>query len=202
MRPTTLLLNTFLCTCDRALKKGRKVKRKKGDKIIKLQKNRSWLALAFFLFALTPFLPAQKVMLFEKLTASKSERVYEGEWLKFRMKGDKFYQEGPIREMRPDIQALVINDRYVMLDQIDVIHRGKTFGAAAGYGLATFGVGWSFWGLVGNATDGDPLTKYEDRDLMISLTSIGTGLLINQLFGQRKYKTGKYKRLRVVDTSF
>lgn len=191
MRPTTLLLTTILCTCDRALNNGKTIKRTRG-----------WLLLPFLLLALQPVLPAQRVMLFEKLTASKSDRVYEGEWLKFRMKGDKFYQEGPIREMRPDIQALVINDRYVMLDQIDVIHRGKTFGAAAGYGLATFGVGWSFWSLVGNATDGDPLTKYENRDLMISLTSIGTGLLINQLFGQKKYKTGKYKRLRVIDTSF
>lgn len=191
MRPLTLLLSTFSCTCDRALNGRPTTGRKKG-----------WLLLPFLLLALQPVLPAQKVLLFEKLTASKSDRVYEGERLKFRMKGDKFYQEGFIREMRPDIQALVINDRYIMLDEIDIVHRGKTFGAAAGYGLVTFGVGWSFWGLVGNATDGDPLTRYENRDLMVSLTSIGTGLLINQLFGQRKYKTGKYKRLRVVDTSF
>ncbi|MFT5998557.1 MAG: hypothetical protein ACI81P_001010 [Neolewinella sp.] len=199
MRPITLLSNTIFCTCARALKKGG---RKKGDKRIKPKRNKGWLALLFFLFALPPFLPAQKVMLFEKLTASQSDRVYEGERLKFRMKGDRFYQEGYIREMRPDIQALVINDRYVMLNEIDIIHRGRTFGATAGYSLVTFGVGWSFWGLVGNATDGDPLTKFENRDLMISLTSIGTGLLINQLFGQKKFKLGKYKRLRVVDTSF
>lgn len=145
---------------------------------------------------------AQKVLLFEKLTSSSSDRMYEGERLKFRLKGDKFYQEGPIREMRPDIQALVINDRFVMLDEIELVNRGKTFGAAAGYGLMTFGAGWSFWSLAGNYTDGDPLTKYESRDLMISLTSIGTGLLINKIFGQRKFKPNKYRRLRVVDTSF
>ncbi|TXF88688.1 hypothetical protein FUA23_13560 [Neolewinella aurantiaca] len=145
---------------------------------------------------------AQRVLIFEKLTASKSDRVYEGEYLKFKMKGDKFWQEGPIREMRPDIQALIINDRFVMLDEIDTVHRGATAGAAVGYGLMTFGVGWSFWSLAGNYTDGNPLTKYENRDLMITLTSVGTGFLINKLLGQRKYKTGKYKRLRVIDTSF
>lgn len=145
---------------------------------------------------------AQRVLLFEKLTSSKSDRMYEGERLKFRLKGDKFYQEGLIREMRPDIQALVINDRFVMLDEVDLIHRGNTFGAAGGYSLMTFGVGWSFWSLVGNATDGDPLTRYESRDLMVTLTSVGTGFLIKTLFGQRKFRTGKYKRLRVVDTSF
>lgn len=157
--------------------------------------------LLFLVFACTG-VSAQKVLLFEKLTASQSDRVYEGERLKFRMKGDKFYQEGFIREMRPDIQALVINDRYILLDEIDIVNRGRTFGATAGYGLMSFGVGWSFWSVVGNATDGDPLTRYENRDLMVSLTSIGTGFLINKLFGQRKFRQGKYKRLRVVDTSF
>ena len=66
----------------------------------------------------------------------------------------------------------------------------------------TFGVGWSFWAAVGYNTDGDPTTQYSRRDLMTSLTSIGSGFLIYRLFGQRKYKTGKYKRLRVIDTSF
>lgn len=145
---------------------------------------------------------AQRVMLFEKLTASKSDRVYEGGRLKFKMKGDKFWQEGPIREMRPDIQALIINDRFVMLDEIQTVHRGQTAGAAVGYGLMTFGVGWSFWASIGYNTDGDPTTQYSQRDLMTSLTSVGTGFLIYKLLGQRKYKTGKYKRLRVIDTSF
>lgn len=183
MRRISLLLPTFSCTCGRALRK-------------------SSLLLPLFLFALPATLPAQKVLLFEQLTSSRSDRMYEGERLKFRMTGDKFYQEGYIREMRPDIQALVINDRFIMLDEIELVHRGKTAGAAVGYSLMTFGAGWSFWSLVGNATDGDPLTKYENRDLMITLTSVGTGFLINQLFGQKKFKTGKYKRLRVVDTSF
>ncbi|MEM6772780.1 MAG: hypothetical protein AAF597_19535, partial [Bacteroidota bacterium] len=60
-------------------------------------------------------LRAQRVLLFEKLTSSSSERLYEGEMIKFRMDGDKFWQDGLIREMRPDIQALVINDRFIML---------------------------------------------------------------------------------------
>jgi len=141
-------------------------------------------------------------MLFERLTSSKSDRVYEGEFLKFRMKGDKFWQQGPIREMRPDIQALIINDRFIMLDEIDTVHRGKTAGAAVGYSLMTFGLGWSIWAGIGYNTDGDPSTQYSRGDLVTSLTAFGSGFLINKLLGQRKYRTGKYKRLRVVDTSF
>jgi hypothetical protein len=179
MRLITLLLLTFLCTS----------------------------ASAIFECAIAgPYaclgIHAQRIMLFEKLTASKSDRVYEGKRLKFKMKGDKFWQEGPIREMRPDIQALIINDRFVMLDEIQIIHRGNTAGAAVGVGLMTFGVGWSFWAGVGYNTDGDPTTQYGRQDLMTSLTTIGSGFLIYKLFGQRKYKTGKYKRLRVIDTSF
>lgn len=145
---------------------------------------------------------AQRVLLFEKLTSSSSERLYEGEILKFKMKGDKFWQQGPIREMRPDIQALVINDRFIMLDEIDTVNQGSTIAGVAGYSLMTFGVGWSFWAVAGNYTDGDPTTNYERRDLMTSLTSIGTGLILSQIFGKKRFKTGKYKRLRVVDTSF
>lgn len=145
---------------------------------------------------------AQKVLLFEKLTSSSSERLYEGEILKFKMTGDKFWQQGPIREMRPDIQALVINDRFIMLDEIDTVHQGTTVAGVAGYSLMTFGLGWSFWAVAGNYTDGDPTTNYERRDLVTSLTSVGTGLILSQVFGKKRFKTGKYKRLRVVDTSF
>ncbi len=159
-----------------------------------------------FLFLLCTCGPAQihaqKVMLFEQLTSSKSDRVYEGEMLKFRLKGDKFWQEGYIREMRPDIQALVINDRFIMLDEIETIHQGKTAFSTVGYSLMTFGVSWSVYGLVGYNTDGDPTTNYSNRDLFTTATAFGTGFLINKLFGQKKYRTGKYKRLRVVDTTF
>jgi hypothetical protein len=65
-----------------------------------------------------------------------------------------------------------------------------------------FGLGWSAFGLVGYATDGDPTTQYSQRDLMTTLTSVSTGFLLNKLLGQRKYKTGKFKRLRIIDTSF
>lgn len=145
---------------------------------------------------------AQKVLLFEKLTSSKSERLYEGDLLKFRMKGDKFWQSGRMMELRPDIQALVINDRFIMVDEIDSVHQGRGLGAAVGGSLMTFGVAWSGIGLVGYATDKDPTTNLESRDLLITATSLASGFLIYKLFGQKKFKTGKYKRLRVVDTSF
>lgn len=157
-----------------------------------------------FLFALAycTCVPAQRVLLFEKLTDSKSQRVYEGDELRFKLKGDDFWQEGYIREMRPDIQALIINDRYVMLDQIAIVDRGQTIFAKIGYGMVTFGAGWSILALVGYNTDGDPNSQYSRSDATVSLTSLGLGYGLVKTLGQRRFRTGKYKRLRVVDLSF
>ena len=147
-------------------------------------------------------LSAQRVLLFEKLTVTRSERLYEGDPLRFKLKGDKFWQEGYIREMRPDIQALVINDRFIMLDEIAVVHRGSTLAAGAGYGLITFGLGWSVWGLLGYNLDDDPDTQYSTGDLLVTATAAGLGYGLVKLLGQRRFRTGKYKRLRIVDLNF
>ncbi len=145
---------------------------------------------------------AQRVMLFEKLTNSSSDRVYEGELLRFRMEGDKFWQEGYIREMRPDIQALVINDRFIMIDEIDAVHRGSTVANGIGYGLITFGAGWSLFAALGYATDKIDSTNYSADDAMVTAISVGAGYLLVKVLGRRKFRTGKYKRLRIVDLNF
>ncbi|WP_157976031.1 hypothetical protein [Lewinella sp. IMCC34191] len=158
------------------------------------------LLLSAFLFTTGVF--AQRVMLFEKLTSSRSERVYEGELLRFRMEGDKFWQEGYIREMRPDIQALVINDRYILLDEIDAVYRGSTIANRLGYGLITFGAGWSLFAALGYATDKIDSTNYSADDALVTATSVGVGYLLVKLLGRRKFRTNKYKRLRIVDLNF
>ena len=162
------------------------------------------MRLTLFLFAVLGCLslPAQRVMLFEKLTSSQSDRVYEGEPLRFRMKEDDFWQEGFIREMRPDIQALVINDRFILLDEIDAVYRGNTFASGVGYSLVTFGAGWSVFAALGYATDKDPTTSYSVDDALVTATSVGIGYLLIKVLGQRKFRTGKFKRLRIVDLEF
>ena len=160
------------------------------------------LPLLLFVLLLCTGLQAQRVLLFERLTASKSERIYEGDALRFKLKGDKFWQEGFIREMRPDIQALVINDRFVMLDEIDVVHRGNTIASRLGYGLITFGAGWSFFALVGYSVDNDPSTSYSVDDALVTGVSVAAGYTLLKVLGQRRFRPGKYKRLRVVDLNF
>lgn len=145
---------------------------------------------------------AQRVLLFERLTDSKSARMYEGDVIRFKLAGDKFWQSGPIREMRPDIQALVINDRFIMLDEIAAVDRGGTLARVGGYSLMTFGAGWSLFALVGYNTDGDPSSQYSGFDATVSATSLASGFLLNKLFGRNRFRPGKTRRLRIVDLNF
>ena len=160
----------------------------------------------FLFLLLTTFLctgaSAQRIMLLEKVNKASSERIYEGETLRFRLEGDKFWQNGFIREMRPDIQALVINDRFIMLDEINAIHRGSTFGKAAGLSLMTFGTVWTVIGAIGYNTDGDSSTQLSGPEIATGAAAFGLGYAINKLFGQKKFKPGVSKRLRIIDVSF
>ncbi len=160
------------------------------------------LLLTLALLCSVPTLTAQRILLLEKTNSAQTAKVYEGETLKFRMEGDDFWQSGPIREMRPDIQALVINDRFILLEEIEIVHRGKTFAAAAGYSLMTFGAAWSIFAGLGYNTDGDPNSQYGAMDLGVTAVSIGSGFLLNKLLGQNKFRVGKKRRLRIVDINF
>lgn len=158
--------------------------------------------LLFLLVLASTCVPAQRVLLFEKLTSSKSQRVYEGDPIRFRMQGDGFWQEGYIREMRPDIQALVINDRYILLEEIEVVDRGVTVAAKLGYGLITFGAGWSLFAAVGYAIDRDETTSYSGGDALVTVSSIGIGYLLIKTLGVNRFRPGRTRRLRIVDLSF
>ena len=160
------------------------------------------LLFLFLLVVASTCVPAQRVLLFEKLTSSKSQRVYEGDPIRFRMQGDGFWQEGYIRELRPDIQAMVINDRYILLDEIEAIDRGATIAAKLGYGLITFGAGWSFFAAVGYAVDRDPSTSYSTDDALVTASSVGIGYLLIKVLGRSQFRPGKTRRLRIVDLSF
>ncbi|MEL6141429.1 MAG: hypothetical protein AAFU67_07405 [Bacteroidota bacterium] len=142
-------------------------------------------------------------MLFEEANKSKADRMLEGESITFRMQGDNFWQSGLITELRPDIQAMIINERYIMLEEIETVRfSGSRLANGVGYSLMTFGLGWSAFALIGYNTDGDPETQYSNSDLGVTLVAFGTGFLLRKLFANRKYKLSKRKRLRVVDLTF
>ncbi|PHI19625.1 hypothetical protein CEQ90_12190 [Lewinellaceae bacterium SD302] len=160
------------------------------------------LLLIFFTLGQS-LLYGQRVLLLEKAGQNQSQKLYEGDGLTFRMKGDNFYQEGMISELRPDIQAMVINDRFILLNEVESLRfEGSGILNYAGLSLMTFGVGWSLFAAAGYAVDGNPETSYSGFDLTVSATSFATGFLLRKLFARRRFKLNDRKRLRVVDLSF
>lgn len=148
-------------------------------------------------------LSAQRVLLLEKKGRDQAQRLMEGDELTFRMKGDNFWQSGRITELRPDIQAIVMNERYILLDEIEALRFTRSnLAGVIGPTLMTFGVGWSTWALIGYATDGNPDTAYSSFDATVSATAVATGFLMWKLFRRRKIKLNDRNRLRILDLTF
>ena len=145
---------------------------------------------------------AQRVILIEKAGSARTQKIYEGQYLNFRLQGDDIWYEGDIMNLRVDQNLIEFGDRYVELDKIEALRRPKGWSQALGYSLLTFGVSWSGFALVGKLTDGDPETHYDGRDAIISGVSMGLGFGLSQLFRYKVYRFGKNRRLRMVDISF
>ncbi len=165
------------------------------------------------LFYLLPFLlflgfsaelSAQRVLLVEKRNSPRTQKLYAGDFIQYRLFGEEDWYRGEIYDLRADEQLIVLEDRYIDIQQVEMFRYGRPWSSAAGTGLTTFGVSWSFFALVGTATDGNPDTSYRWSDAMVSATSIGLGLLIPRLFGRRKMRFGEEekRRLRIIDISF
>lgn len=162
-----------------------------------------YLLLGLILVIWSGEVSAQRVLLLERSGQSKPQKLMAGDGLTFRMKGDKFWQEGIISELRPDIQAMVINDRFIMIDEVEALRfSGSGLLNYAGLSLITFGAGWSFFALVGYATDGDPSSSYSGFDATVTGTTVATGFLLRKLFARKKFKLNDRRRLRIVDLSF
>ncbi|MEO1653405.1 MAG: hypothetical protein AAFU64_07670, partial [Bacteroidota bacterium] len=67
--------------------------------------------------------------------------------------------------------------------------------------IGSFGLAWSGFALVGTLTDGDPDSNYRWSDAMVTGTSLLIALTLPKLFGTKKVKFGKRKRLRKIDLS-
>ena len=146
----------------------------------------------------------QRVLLVEKLNSPRTQKLYAGDFIQYRLVDDDYWYKGQIYDLRDDTQLIVFEDRYVDIGQVEMFRSGKPWATAVGTGLTTFGISWSFFALVGTATDGDPNTSYRRSDAVVSGISIGLGFLIPRLFGRRKLRFGEGQRyrLRIVDVSF
>ena len=141
----------------------------------------------------------QKVILVEKAGRPKSQKLYINSIVTFKLKGDDVYYTYAIEDILVDAQAIVFPKRIVQLDQIESFRRPRNGMKVLGISLITFGAGWSTFAAIGTATDGNPDTKYETSDAIVSAVTVGSGFLFASLFKWKTTKFGKRKRLRAVD---
>lgn len=163
---------------------------------------RLFYLLILFLFSLA--LPAQRVLLIEKLNSPQTTKLYTGSYIQYRLIDDKSWYGDRIYDLRDDTQALVFPDRFVPIAEIEMLRQGKPWARNIGLMLVTFGLSWSGFAAIGTATDGNPDTGYRWSDAAVTGISVGTGLLLPALFGTRRLRLGEgHKlRLRIVDISF
>lgn len=160
--------------------------------------------LLFFICFLSTMAFSQRVMLIEKKNKARTQKLYEGDYIQYRLADDEQWYAGEIFELRDDIQAITFDDRLVNINNITSLRQRRSWPRALGYTLLSFGAAWSGFALIGTATDGDPSTNYRWSDAGVSAVSMGTGALLPLLFGNKTMKIGDGQRtqLRIIDISF
>lgn len=159
------------------------------------------LSLLLILSAMTP-LAAQRYLLVETANRPQTLKIQEGSLLTYRMQGESDWLTGKIIEFRADQQLVAIDNYYLDISKVDALRQTRPWALPTGVMLMTFGSAWSGFALIGKATDGNPDTRYEARDAIISGISVGAGLAIGRLLRYRVIKLGDRRRLRIVDVSF
>lgn len=159
--------------------------------------------LFFSLLIFSQWGAAQRVLLIERLNSAQTEKLFAGSYIEYRLVDEEGWRESQIYELREDQQLIVLADRYLQLDQIEMMRFRRPWTGAIGAMFLTFGASWSGFAAIGTATDGDPDTRYRGSDAIVTGISMGIGLIILQ-FGKRKLRfgEGKRNRLRILDISF
>ena len=159
------------------------------------------LLLMLALLAASP-LWGQRVMQIERYGNPKSRKIFIGEEITYRLKNDKTWYTRAIEDYRLDQNMIVAADRYIKVDEIAALRYERGWPRVLGRQLFWFGTGWSFYGLVGFAVDGNPNTHYRWADAIVTGTSWTTALLLPKIFKYKKIKINDRRRLRLVDINF
>lgn len=147
-------------------------------------------------------LSAQKVLQIERFGRAKTEKIFIGEGIEYRVKGSKEWRYAVIEDINIDQNLIVLADRYLEPDKIDAFRYYRPYSQKLGIQVMAFGLAWSGFALVGTAVDGNPETKYKLSDGIVTATALATGYGISQLLKYKTIRFGKRKRLRLVDITF
>ncbi len=159
------------------------------------------LLFLFFLFSIG-MASAQKVLQIEKYGKAKTQKIYVGDEITYKLYDDDFWYTHVIQDIDVDKDLLVFKDRYVDIKNIEKIRWELRWSKGVRSSLYLFGAGWSASALIGTLTDGNPDTNYRWSDAIVTGTSWLLGWIVPKIFRYKTYRFGKRKRLRVLDLTF
>lgn len=157
------------------------------------------LALAF-LSAST--LLAQKVLQIETRGRVKTQKLFIGDEIRYRVVGDDLWHTGYISDLLIEKNVIALEDRYLKLEEIEAMRWYRGWTKPVSISLYTFGLAWSGFALIGTVTDGDPETNYRWSDAIVTAVSVAAGWIVQKFFRWRTVRFGNRKRLRMLDLSF
>lgn len=158
--------------------------------------------LCLLLLLTAPAAKAQKVLQIEKYGKAKTEKIFIGQEITYKLKGNDFYHTAVIEDLLVDKNIIVLGDRYTSLANIEALRYNRSWVRPISTSVFWFGTAWSAFAAIGTLTDGDPTTKYRASDAVVTGTSWLLSWSIARIFKNKTVKLGKKKRLRMLDISF
>ena len=147
-------------------------------------------------------LSAQKVMQIEKYGRAKTEKIFIGQAITYKVKNDEAWRFAYIEDILVEENIVQLGTIYVKLENIEAIRYDRSFSRKASHSLLIFGASWSLFAAIGTATDGNPETHYQWSDAIVTGTSALFGWLMPKVFRYKIIRFGKKKRLRLLDLGF
>lgn len=161
------------------------------------------LLLLLCLFSFLPFFAfGQKLLQIEKFGKPKAEKIELGSYMIYQLKNDDIWSQGYIRDLRVDQNMIEFDDRFVKLDDIAALKYERKWPKQFGTQIAIFGLAWSGYALIGTLTDNNPDTNYRWSDAVVTGASVGVGLSLPLIIGDKTIQLGKRRRLRMLDLTF
>lgn len=155
----------------------------------------------FLTLAITSAVSAQKLLQIERYGRTKTQRIYIGEVINYRLKGDWYV--GEIQDYRFDQGLVVLHNRILPVADIEALRYLRTWPRPIGKQIMLFGASWSAWALIGTATDPEPGIDYRLSDAIVTGSALATGLVLPKLIKKHKVlEMGKRHRLRLLDLTF
>jgi hypothetical protein len=141
------------------------------------------------------FCGGQKVLQVERFGKAETKKIYIGEELNYRVKGDKTWYEGTIQDILVDDGIVLFDQRYVRVDEITSLRKRMRWSKPFGRQLYTFAGGWLLFSAGGTLVG----WEFGWDTVIIAGAAVVTGFLIQKIFRFKKYKIGKRRRLRLLD---